>query len=173
MKPFTRITLVSFLALAAGCILPIPHYRQHLEKTCGVVIDKKSRNPVSNARITVFAGRYSQGTITDSNGRFSVESSGGWHFIWWVAPPSGGSLLPTYLDPQDSWHDIRIEAQGYPVHLETPPWNKRGTYVIELDKERKDCKENPFLQNKWEGNSNEEVVDGGAGDGRNAPYGGK
>ena len=173
MKPFVRIILVSFLAIAAGCILPIPHYRQHLKKTCGVVIDKKSRNPVSNARITVYAGRYSQGAITDSNGWFSVESSGGWHFIWWVAPPSGGSLLPTYLDPQDSWHDISIEAQGYPVHLETPPWNKRGTYVIELDKERKDCKENPFLPNQWEENSVEEAVDGGAGDVRNAPCGGK
>ena len=169
MKKLTKAILVSSLALAAGCILPIPHYRQHLKKTCGVVIDKKSRNPVSNARITVCAGRYSQGAITDSNGRFSVESSGGWHFIWWIEPPSGGSLLPTYLDPQDSWHDIRIEAQGYPVHLETPPWNKRGTYVIELDKERKDCKENPFLQNQWEGKSNEEFVDGGAGDGRARP----
>ena len=60
-----------------------------------------------------------------------------------------------------------------PVHLETPPWNNRGTYVIELDKERKDCKENPFLQNQWEGKSNEEFVDGSAGDGRNAPCGGK
>jgi len=145
MKKLTKAILVSSLALAAGCILPIPHYRQHLKKTCGVVIDKKSRDPVSNARITVYAGRYSQGAITDSNGWFSVESSGGWHFIWWVAPPSGGSLLPTYLDPQDSWHDIRIEAQGYPVHHERPPCNKRGTYVIELDKERKECKENPFL----------------------------
>jgi len=55
----------------------------------------------------------------------------------------------------------------------TPPWNNRGTYVIELDKERKDCKENPFLQNQWEGKSNEEFVDGGAGDGRSAPCGGK
>jgi len=29
------------------------------------------------------------------------------------------------------------------------------------------------LQNQWEGKSNEEFVDGGAGDGRNAPCGGK
>ena len=50
--------------------------------------------------------------------------------------------------------------------------NKRGTYVIELDKERKDCKENPFLPNQWEENSAEEAVDGGAGDVRNAPCGG-
>ena len=52
-----------------------------------------------------------------------------------------------------------------PVHLETPPWNKRRTYyVIELDKERKDCKEKSFLPNQWEENSAEEAVDGGAGD---------
>jgi hypothetical protein len=53
------------------------------------------------------------------------------------------------------------------IDPERPPCNKRGAYVIELDKERKDCKENPFLQNQWEENSNEEVVDGGVGDGRN------
>ena len=49
------------------------------------------------------------------------------------------------------------------IDPERPPCNKRGAYVIELDKERKDCKENPFLQNQWEENSNEEVVDGGVG----------
>ena len=45
--------------------------------------------------------------------------------------------------------------------------------IIELDKDRKDCKENPFLPNQWEENSAEEAVDGGAGDVRNAPCGGK
>ena len=170
MKPFARITchaialrrlvLVSSLALVVGCILPIPHYRQHLAETSGVVIDKTSRNPVANARIIISAGRYSQGAITDSNGRFSVESSGGWHFIWWAAPPSGGSLLPTYLYPQDAWHYIRIEAQGYPVHFEMLLKNEGGTYVIELDKERKGRKENPFLPNQCEENCNEENVDG-------------
>ena len=172
MKPFAwiichavalrRLILVSSLALAAGCILPIPHYRQHLAEISGEVIDKTTRNPVANARITVYAGRYSQGTITDSKGRFSLESSGGWHFILWIAPPSSGSFLPTYLYPQDSWHNMRIEAPGYPVYLN----QFCGTGVIELDKERKDRKDNPCLPNQREESSNEEKVDGGAGDGR-------
>ncbi len=161
MRKLTKAILGLSLTLVMGCILPIPHYRQHLAEISGEVIDKTSRNPVANARITVCAGRYSQGAITDSKGRFSLESSGGWHFILWIAPPSSGSLLPTYLYPQDSWHHMRIEASGYPAYVNY----FCGTGVIELDKERKDRrkdrKDNPFLPNQWEESGNEENVDGG------------
>ena len=55
--------------------------------------------------------------------------------------------------------------------------HRRGTNVermlSNLTKSGKIARKTHFCKNQWEGKSNEEFVDGGAGNGRSAPCGGK
>ena len=125
---------VSALCLA-GCILPVPHIRQHIYATQGIVVDSDTGKPVAGAKVEIGAGRYMQETITDSSGHFAIEDERGWHMILWLAPPSSGSLLPTHVDYADGFfHMVVISAHGYPrqaFHLCVPETNYIYTYPLE------------------------------------------
>ena len=113
-----RITIgliVLSLLFSAGCIiLPVPHYRRHMCGIDGTVCDAETGRPLANADISVNAGRYNQHTITDEFGHFSTRETHGWHFIFWIATPSSGSLLPTHIDYSDGLlHDLTVVAAGY------------------------------------------------------------
>ena len=109
--------LILFLALVfltGGCLfLPVPHKRQHIYATQGTVIGSDTGKPVAGAKVTVAAGRYTQETVTDSDGHFAVDGEQGWHMIAWIATPSSGSLLPTHIDFEDGClHVVVISAAG-------------------------------------------------------------
>ena len=122
-----RLMPVLLLSACLGCIiLPIPHYRHHLDEVNGVVLDSETKAPISGVDVVVSAGRYSCSTKTDMAGRFETKEEGGWHFIWWVATPSSGSLLPTHIDFSDGvFHDVTMSAYGYlsktrPLYIDGP-----------------------------------------------------
>ncbi len=137
MEKLTKAILGLSLAIAAvaGCILPVPHIRQHIYATQGIVVDSDTGKPVADAKVQVHAGRYMQETITDSSGHFTIKDEQGWHMILWIAPPSSGSLLPTYVDFQDGSGDtVKISALGYPrqfFELGVPEANYIYTYPLE------------------------------------------
>ena len=113
--PHLILCLVRVL-LTGGCLfLPVPHKRQHICATQGTVIGSDTGKPVAGAKVTVAAGRYTQETVTDSDGHFAVDGEQGWHMIAWIATPSSGSLLPTHIDFEDGClHVVVISAAGYP-----------------------------------------------------------
>ena len=136
MQKLTKTILVLSLALmAVGCILPVPHIRQHIHATQGIVVDSNTGKPVAGAKVEIGAGRYMQETVTDSSGHFSIEDVEGWHMICWIAPPSSGALLPTHLDYADGFfHVVVISALGYPRQsfvLGVPESNDTYTYPLE------------------------------------------
>ena len=135
MKKLTKAILASSLAFAMeGCILPVPHIRQHIHATQGIVVDSNTGKPVAGAKVEIGAGRYMQETVTDSSGHFSIEDVQGWHMILWLAPPSSGALLPTHVDYADGFfHMVVISAHGYPrqaFHLCVPEMNFIYTYPL-------------------------------------------
>ena len=111
-----RVLIFGIAALApfAGClVLPLPHYRDHLSACSGVVVDAESGLPISGAFVTAMTTRYSSTAVSDENGRFAIDGTGGWHWILWVATPSSGSLFPTHLSPQDEWlTGFRVRCKG-------------------------------------------------------------
>ena len=136
MKNLTKAILVATVALAmVGCILPVPHIRQHIHATQGIVVDSNTGKPVAGAKVEIGAGRYMQETVTDSSGYFSIEDVQGWHMIFWIGPPSSGALLPTHVDYADGFfHVVVISALGYPrqsFDLGVPESNDTYTYPLE------------------------------------------
>lgn len=105
---------VCALAPLAGClVLPFPHYRDHLPACSGVVVDAASGMPVAGASVTAMTSRYSGTAVSDEEGRFSIDGTGGWHWIVWIATPSSGSFFPTHLHPQDEWlTGLRVQRKG-------------------------------------------------------------
>ena len=132
---FVAIAAMGVMLCLAGCILPVPHTRQHICATQGIVIDGDDGKPVAGAKVEVGAGRYMQKTVTDSLGHFAVTDERGWHMIFWIAPPSSGSLLPTHVDYSDGlFHVVKISAPGYPsqiFQLAVPEANAIYTYPLE------------------------------------------
>lgn len=103
------------LVMTAGCLfLPVPHYREHMLECSGQVVDAKTDKPVPGAEVTVKRGRYREKVSCDRNGHFHVDATGGWHWMYFIATPSSGSLFPTHLYPQDEWPvTYLVEANGY------------------------------------------------------------
>ena len=135
MNTCMKVMAIAVSALCmAGCILPIPHIRQHIYATQGIVVDSDTGKPVAGAKVEIGAGRYMQETITDSSGHFAIEDERGWHMILWLAPPSSGALLPTHVDYADGFfHMVVISAHGYPrqaFHLCVPETNFIYTYPL-------------------------------------------
>ncbi len=136
MNTCMKVSAIAAAALClVGCILPVPHIRQHIYATQGIIVDSDTGKPVVGAKIKVYAGRYMQETVTDSSGHFAIEDEQGWHMIIWIAPPSSGSLLPTYVDFSDGSSDtVVISALGYPrqtFELCVPETNYIYTYPLE------------------------------------------
>ena len=132
---FVAIAAMGVMLCLAGCILPVPHTRQHIRATQGIVIDGDDGKPVAGAKVEVGAGRYMQKTVTDSLGHFAITDERGWHMIFWIGPPSSGSLLPTHVDYSDGFfHVVKISAPGYPsqiFQLAVPEANAIYTYPLE------------------------------------------
>ena len=135
MRKLTKAILVFLVLAAGGCILPVPHIRQHIHATQGIVVDSNTGKPVAGAKVEIGAGRYMQETVTDSSGHFSIEDVQGWHMIFWIGPPSSGALLPTHVDYADGFfHVVVISALGYPrqsFDLGVPESNDTYTYPLE------------------------------------------
>jgi hypothetical protein len=140
---FVAIAAMGVMLCLAGCILPIPHTKQHICATQGIVIDGDDGKPVAGAKVKVFAGRYAQETTTDSSGHFSIAGERGWHMIFWIAPPSAGSLLTTHNDYCDGFvHSIVISALGYPsqaFRLGASEANATYTYPLEKQPTEESC----------------------------------
>ena len=97
-----RCLLVGLALACGGClVLPFPHYREHMCLCEGQVVDAASGEPAANVTVTAVRGRYREEVRTDVSGRFRVEETGGWHFLFWIATPSSGSLFPTHVDFSD------------------------------------------------------------------------
>lgn len=114
MRRIVVAGVVCALAMLVGClVLPFPHYRSHLPACSGVVVDAGSGLPISGASVTAMSSRYSGTAVSDESGRFAIEGTGGWHWVFWVAAPSSGSFFPTHLDPQDGWlTGLRVQRNG-------------------------------------------------------------
>ena len=78
MKQQIKVTAIAAMALClAGCILPIPHIRQHIHETQGIIVDSDTGKPIVGAKVKVVAGRYMQETTTDSSGHFAISDEQG------------------------------------------------------------------------------------------------
>lgn len=110
----------------------MPHDEYADDICCNCGDDGK---PVAGAKVEVGAGRYMQKTVTDSLGHFAITDERGWHMIFWIAPPSSGSLLPSHVDYSDGFfHVVKISALGYPsqiFQLAVPEANATYTYPLE------------------------------------------
>ena len=74
MNKCVKVSAIAAVAFClAGCILPLPHIRQHIYATQGIIVDSDTGKPVVGAKVKVHAGRYMQETITDSSGHFAIE----------------------------------------------------------------------------------------------------
>lgn len=100
--------------LLSGCVLPVPHYREHLPEQEGLVVDSRTKQPIADAEIDFRLGRYRGQTRTDDAGRFKIESTGGWHWIYWFTASDHGSWFPTHNYPEDDYcWQTRVSAPGY------------------------------------------------------------
>lgn len=102
-KPLAGLLVGLSLAFACGgcLVLPVPHYREHMCSCEGRVVEAASGEPAANVMVTAVRGRYREEVRTDENGCFWVEKTGGWHFLFWIATPSSGSLFPTHVAYSD------------------------------------------------------------------------
>ena len=141
---------IVFVALTSlyGCIVvPFPHRRHHLSSVEGVVVDADSGRPIVNADVTVFAGRYSQCSNTDKEGRFVFVATSGWHWIFWIATPSSGSLMPTHVDHCDGGlHKVRVDAMGYPSQVFDIGTANEGGVLKPVCRITKEIKEEAMLE---------------------------
>lgn len=100
--------------LLSGCVLPIPHYREHLPEREGLVFDSCTGQPIANAELDVRFGRYWIQTRTDDVGRYKIEATGGWHWIYWFTMSDHGSWFPAYDHPEDGrCCRTLVSAPGY------------------------------------------------------------
>ena len=109
--------LLCLTIVTAGCVVPVPHRRVHVQGVEARVVDAADQTPVAGARITAVDDEETL-TETDADGHFVLEPVHGWHGAYLVGPVSY-SLFP-HFDIPSPRPPFRIEAPGYETRTVAP-----------------------------------------------------
>ena len=122
-------------SMAGGCV-PYLAKAVHNDGVKGRLVDDRTNQPISKARLSIDTGVAKRHARTSADGQFEVAPTTDWYWTWAICGPV--SAIP---DPQE----LQIEAKGYmPLKINRPkqstsaetqpagssPWRLEDRYIL-------------------------------------------